>query len=299
MVDLRNIFSRNVRGNLMNALWWLPDKPYLQLFFFACNWKFINFRHPKTFCDKMNWLKIHDRHPEYSRFADKLMVREYIKQEFGEQYIFPIYGAWKSYDDIEFDKLPENFVLKCNFDSGSVKIVQNKSKLSEAQKQELRMFYKRRMKMDFFYAGREFPYKGIERYIFAEKYMQSDDSDKESFYDYKFMCFEGEPKLMYIETERSIGVRMNFFDLDFTPINDIIGDKPASDHVFTKPECFEEMVAMTRKMCQGMKFVRIDFRLVNGKAYFGEFTFYDNGGFRGFKPDSWDAKMASWIRTDK
>ena len=298
MIDLRKIFGRNLRGKLMYALRWVPDKPYLQIFFFACNWKFIHFRHPRTFCDKMNWMKIYDRHPEYSRFADKLAVREYIKREFGEQYVFPIYGAWKSFDEIDFNSLPEKFVLKCNFDSGSVKVVENKNNLSENRMQELRTFYNRRMKMDFFYAGREYPYKGIPKFIFAEKYMESSDSTTESFHDYKFMCFGGVPKIMYIETERSVGVRMNFFDLDFNPITDIIGDKPAADHEFVKPDCFDEMVTMATKMSQGMKFVRIDFRVVDGRVYFGEYTFYDNGGFRGFKPEYWDTKMANWIELD-
>ena len=279
----------------MDALWFLPDKLYLQLFYFACNGKFLNFRHPKTFCDKLNWLKIYDRHPEYAKLADKLAVREHIKSVLGEEYLFPIYGYWKTFDEIDFDALPEQFVLKCNHDSGSVKVIKNKSSLTEADMAELRRFYERRLKRDFFYAGREFPYKGIERYVFAEKYMESADSKLESFCDYKFMCFNGTPKLMYIETERDVGVKTDVFDMEFHPIPEIVGDKPKSGHTFVKPDSFDQMREIAQQLAQGIKFVRIDFRMVDHRVYFGEYTFYDNGGFRHYKPEEWDLKMASWI----
>lgn len=283
-----------MRDKIMNALSFLPDKLYLQLFYFACEGKFINFKKPVTFCDKMNWLKIYDRHPEYSKLADKLAVRDFIKEEFGEKYLFPIYGYWRSFDQIDFDQLPEQFVLKCNHDSGSVKIIKDKKELTEEEIDELRKFYDRRLKKDFFFAGREFPYKGIERYVFAEKYMKGSKNDLEAFEDYKFMCFNGVPKIMYIESERDIGVKMDAYDMDFCPV-DIEGDKPKSGRIIEKPCYFDEMKAMAEKLAKGIKFVRIDFRVLDNQVYFGEFTFYDNGGFRSFRPEEWDCKLASWI----
>lgn len=297
MIDLRKIINRKTRGKIMDALWWLPDKPYLQLFYFACEGKFLNFKNPQTFCDKLNWLKIYDKHPEYSRLADKLAVREHIKDVLGEEYIFPIYGQWKSFDELDFNQLPDRFVLKCNHDSGSVKIIKDKNSLSQEEIAELRTFYDRRLSKDFFYAGREYPYKGIDRYIFAEKYMQNSEDGLESFQDYKWMCFNGEPKLMYIETERNVGVKTDIFDMEFNPV-DMVGDKQPSGQHFDKPEFFDEMKEIATKLSKGIKFVRIDFRVVDNKVYFGEYTFYDNGGFRSYKPESWDKRLASWIMID-
>lgn len=294
MLDLRKFTNRNMRDKMMSALSFVPDKLYLQLFYFACEGKFINFKNPVTFCDKMNYLKIYDRHPEYSKLADKLAVRDYIKKEFGEKYLFPIYGSWRSFDQIDFNQLPEQFVLKCNHDSGSVKIIKSKEELTEEKIDELRKFYSRRLKKDFFFAGREFPYKGIERYIFAEKYMKGSKNDLEAFEDYKFMCFNGVPKIMYIESERDVGVKMDVYDMDFCPV-DIEGDKPKSGKVIDKPCYFDEMKTMAEQLAKGKKFVRIDFRVLDNQVYFGEFTFYDNGGFRSFRPKEWDHKLASWI----
>lgn len=298
MLDIRKVTGRKTRGRMMYFFSFLPDEAYIQLFFFACNWRFLDLKNPKTFCEKLNWMKLHDRHPEYSKFADKLAAREYIKENLGEEYVFPIYGYWKSFDEIDFSQLPDSFVLKCNHDSGSVKVIKDKNKLSERDYKELKNFFNHRLKHDAFYSGREYPYKGIERFIFAEKFMQSRKSNLESFEDYKFMCFNGKPKLLYIETERSVSVKMNFFDMDFNPIDDIIGDKPKAKHQFEKPPCFEEMKAIAERLSQGITFVRIDFRVVDDQIYFGEYTFYDNGGFREFKPKDWDQKLASWIDID-
>lgn len=294
MLDLRKVFKRNFRGNVKYLLSFLPDKLYIQVFFFACNGKFINFKHPKTFCDKMNWLKIYDRHPEYSKLADKLAVREHIKEVLGEEYLFPIYGSWRSFDEIDFDSLPEQFVLKCNHDSGSVKVIKSKKDLTEKDYADLKKFYDKRLSRDFFYSGREYSYKGIDRFVFAEKYMTSKDDNLEAFHDYKFLSFNGKPELMYIETERDIGVKMDAFDMQFNPVN-IIGDKPSSGHLFEKPAAFDEMRRIAAELSQGIKFVRIDFRVLDGRVYFGEYTFYDNGGFREYRPKEWDAKLASMI----
>lgn len=287
MLDLRKVFGRRFRGRMMHLLRFVPDKLYLQIFFFACNWKFINFKNPKTFCDKLNWMKLYDRHPEYSKLADKLLVREHIKETLGEEYVLPIYGHWKSFDEIDFDSLPEQFVLKCNHDSGSVRIIRNKSDLTDLDIKELREFYNRRIKNNFFYAGREFPYKGINRYIFAEKFMQSKTRNTETFCDYKWMCFNGEPEFMYIETERSSGVKMSCFNMNYEPL-DIIGDKPKSTENIPKSPNFDSMREMARKLSQGIKFVRIDFRELDGNVYFGEYTFYENGAFRPYKPEKWE-----------
>jgi len=296
-IDLRKVCGRKFRDTIMYALRFLPDKQYIQLFYFACNWKFLNLKNPTTFCEKLNFMKLYDRHPEYSKLADKLEVRKHIIDVLGEEYVFPIYGYWKKFDDIDFSKLPDSFVLKCNHDSGSVKIVKDKNALTQEDINELRTFFNRRLKNDFFYAGREYSYKGIDRYIFAEKFMQSQISKSETFYDYKFMCFNGVPKFMYIETERTLGVKMNCFDMDFKPL-DIIGDKPEASHNFEKSPNFDTMRQIAEKLSQGIRFVRIDFRELDGKIYFGEYTFYENGGFRPYRPESWDLKIASWIDID-
>ncbi len=294
MFVLKKILGRNIRGKLMDALIFLPDKPYLQLFYFATTGKFINFKKPVGFNEKLQWLKLNDRHPEYSKLVDKLAVREHIKETLGEEYLFPLLGYWESFDEIDFSKLPEQFVLKCNHDSGSTKVIKSKSALTAEDMEALRKFFKRRLKYDFFYAGREYPYKGIKPYIMAEQMMIDDKNPESSIEDYKFFCFNGEPKVVLIVTDRSTDCRFDYFDMDFNHL-DIIDHCPHSDKIINKPARFDEMKEIAAKLSQGMKTVRMDLYEINGKIYFGEYTFFSGGGFDLYVQPEWERQMGDWI----
>ena len=191
MINFKKILSRNLRGKIMYALKFLPDKPYLQLFYYATTGKLINFKNPKGFNEKLQWLKVNDKHSEYTQLVDKLAVREHIKEVLGEEYLFPLLGQWESFDDIDFDALPEQFVLKCNHDSGSTKVIKNKSLLTVEELSAIRKSLLTRLKEEFFFAGREYPYKDIKPYIIAEEFMVDNSEPEKSIEDYKFFCFHG------------------------------------------------------------------------------------------------------------
>lgn len=294
MVDLRKVFSRNFRENMMFMLSFLPDKPYLQLFYFATTRKFINFKEPKGFNEKLQWLKIYDKHPEYSKLVDKYAVREHISETLGEEHLFPLLGKWESFDEIDFNSLPEQFVLKCNHDSGSTKVIKEKSALTQVDFDEMNKFYTKKLKRDFFFAGREYPYKGIKPYIIAEKLMIDEKAPESSIDDYKFYCFNGEPKMMLMVTDRETDCRFDFFDMDFNHL-DVVRHFPNSDKPIEKPEKFEEMREIATKFAKDKKFVRIDLYELGGKIYFGEYTFFAGGGFQLFNPPEWERRMGDWI----
>ena len=294
MIDLRKIFSPSFRGKIMYMLSFLPDKPYLQLFYFATTRKLINFKNPKGFCEKLQWLKVNDRRPEYTELVDKLAVRDCIADRLGEEYLFPLLGKWKSFDQIDFDSLPEQFVLKCNHDSGSTKVIKNKSALTQADIDRLKMFYTKQLEHDFYYAGREYPYKEIDSYIIAEQLMIDENAPEKSIEDYKFFCFNGEPKMMFVATDRATDCKFDFYDMDFNHL-DVYNIHPNTDKVIQKPEKFEEMKEIAAKLSKGMRQVRIDLYELNGKIYFGEYTFFHGGGFQLFHPAEWERKLGDWI----
>ena len=294
MIDLRNIFSRDFRSKMMYALSFLPDKMYLQLFYFATTRKFINFKNPKGFCEKIQWLKVNDRRPEYSQLVDKLAVRDHIAEVLGEEYLFPLLGKWESFQDIDFDSLPEQFVIKCNHDSGSTKVIKNKSLLTDEEINEMKEFYSARLKQDFYYAGREYPYKGIKPYIIAEQLMIDETAPEKSIEDYKFFCFNGEPKVMFIATDRATDCKFDFFDMNFNHL-DLVNIHPNADKPIPKPEKFDEMKELAAKLSQGMRHVRIDLYELNGKIYFGEYTFFHGGGFQLCHPEKWERQLGDWI----
>lgn len=294
MVDLRKIFCPKVRGKVMYGLSFLPDRLYLQIFYFATTGKFINFKNPKGFNEKQQWLKVNNRRQEYSKLVDKLRVRDHINEQLGEGHVFDLLGYWKSFDDIDFDRLPDSFVLKCNHDSGSTTVIRDKSKLTEEDFTRMRNLYTRRLGKDFFYAGREYPYKNLDRYIMAEKLMIDEENPEKSIEDYKFFCFNGEPKVMFVATDRSTDCRFDFFDMDFNHL-DLINIHPNADKPIKKPEMFEEMKEIAAKLSKDIPFVRIDLYQLNGKIYFGEYTFFHGGGFQLCHPAKWERQLGDWI----
>ena len=294
MIDLRKIFGRNARDNIFHALSFLPNKMYLQLFYFCTTGQFINFRNPKGFCEKQQWLKVHDQCGEYSKLVDKLAVREHIDAVLGEGHLFPLLGKWERFEDIDFDSLPDQFVIKCNHDSGSTKVISSKAELTPEKLAEMKRFYTKRLKRDFFFAGREYPYKGIRPYMIVEKLMIDEKQPEKSIEDYKFFCFNGEPRVMFIATDRRTDCRFDFFDMDFQHL-DIVNIHPNSDKPIPKPAMFEEMKEIAATLSKGMRFVRIDLYELNGNIYFGEYTFFHGGGFRLCEPPEWERKLGDWI----
>jgi len=268
----------------------MPDSVMSKFYFKVVLGKKLNLENPQTFNEKLQWLKIHDIHPEYTQLVDKIAVRDYITEKIGGEYLFPLLGSWEKFEDIDFDSLPDKFVLKCNHDSGSVKIITDKNQIN---KDELSAFFKGRLKLNPYNAGREYPYKDVKPLIIAEKFMEA--SDGKGINDYKFFCFDGKPEIMFVATDRAIDVRFDFYDMDFNHLS-IYNIHPNSDSVVEKPKCFDEMKQLCEKLTKGMKFVRLDLYEIDGKVYFGEFTFFHGGGFYLFEPDEWEKKLGDLIK---
>lgn len=278
----------------MYALRFLPDEPYIKLFYFATTGRHLNLKDPVTFEDKQQWLKLHDRQERYSGLVDKFAVREHIKATIGEKYSFPLLGHWERFEDIDFEELPESFVLKCNHDSGSVRIVRRKSELTDDDIQELRKHFTKRLSRDFFYAGREYPYKGIKPCILVEEYMVDDNNPMSSLNDYKLYCFGGEPKIVLVVTDRAADCRYDYYDMNFNHL-DLRYGKPREDDYIHEPVFFDEMKRIAAELTAGIPFVRLDMYEVEGNVYFGEYTFFDGGGFQYLEPEEWEYKLGSWV----
>lgn len=291
MIDYKQVVTnRELRVKFSNFLRFIPDKPYLRFVYYLKTGKRLNLKHPVGFNEKLNWLKLNDQHPEYTKLVDKYEVREVIKEKLGDGYMFPLLGVWDSYDQIDFSKLPKQFVLKCTHDSGSVKIIKDKEGINH---KEFNEFFSSRLRINSFTLGREYPYKNVKPRIIAEELMEA----KGGINDYKFFCFDGKPTIMFVATERASGdTKFDFYDMDFKHL-DIVNIHPQSKvGGITKPECFDEMKRIAEKCSQGMKFVRIDLYEIDGKVYFGEYTFYHGGGFWLFKPDHWEKDLGDLIK---
>lgn len=296
-MNLKKVFSRKVRENVMFGLKFLPDEIYIKLFYFAVTGKHLNLQNPVTFEDKQQWLKLFDKHEEYGKLVDKLAVRDHIKKVLGEEFLFPLLGVWESFDEINFNELPNQFVLKCNHDSGSVRVIEDKSRLSDEDLRELKSHFTRHLRRDFFYAGREYPYKGIEARIIGEKFMSGKDQTGVGLNDYKFLCFHGEPKIVLIVSNRSVEACYNFYDMDFRPLSLSYGKK-LNHEALSKPVFFDRMKEIARVLAEGIRFVRIDLYEIDGSIYFGEYTFFDGGGFQWYTPDEWEYRLGNWINLD-
>lgn len=297
MIDFRKIFNDNARSKIMYGLSFLPSPFYLKLFYFSTTGKRLNLKNPVGYNEKLQWLKLHNQNTNYSSLVDKIAVKDIINKKLGPGYTIKTLGYWDSFDKIDFSSLPESFVLKCNHDSGSTKIIKNKSKLNQNKLLELQKFFNNRLKKDFFYAGREYPYKGIKPYIMAEEFIENKNSKSKNIEDYKFFCFNGIPKILYVATDRFTDLRWTFFDMNFKRLN-IINHHPNSSRYIPKPKNFDTMIEIATKLSKGIKNVRIDLYEIDNKIYFGEYTFFHGGGFRLFFPEEWELKLGKWLNLE-
>lgn len=270
----------------------IPDKLFLQYeFHYAFGYK-LDLKHPATFNEKLQWLKLYNRNPLYTTLVDKYEVKRWVAERIGERYIIPTVGVYDTYDDIDFDSLPDQFVIKCTHDSGSTCICLSKESFDTAS---ARKKITDGLKSDFYLKNREWPYHGVKPRVIIEKYCV--DKRTNSLNDYKFFCFDGVVRAMFIATERQNGfeeTRFDFFDGDFNHL-DIMNGHPCSDVCPEKPESFDEMKVLAETLSSGIPFVRVDFFEADGKVYFGEMTFFHWGGFMQFSPFEWDRVFGDWI----
>ena len=284
---LKKVFKKLAFCELLN---WMPSKPYISLYYYFSFHKKLDLKNPKTYNEKLQWIKLYDHKPIYSRMVDKYTAKEYASSLIGEEYIIPTLYVWDRAEDIDFSQLPDNVVLKTTHDSGGVKILDRKLGYNE---EEIRAFFKKRLKRSLYNITREWPYKDVKPRIIAEPFLE-DDETKE-LRDYKIYTFNGEPAYYFIAQGRqSKNTHMDYFDLDNNRIEMTWG-YPNSENPPAKPDCIEKMIELSRKLAAGTIELRVDFYYVNGKIYFGELTFFDGSGFSPIVPDEWDYRLGEKI----
>lgn len=271
------------------ALRFIPDVPYLKLYYRRNFGRWPDLKHPKTYNEKIQWLKLHDRNPRYTRMVDKLEAKKIAVEMFGAEHMIPVLGIWDRFDDIDFDALPDSFVLKVTHDSLSFCIVEDKAKLDlAATKAKMEATLRR----NYYYIAREWAYKDVKPRIFAEKLV--DDGHEGALWDYKFWCFGGEPKFYGIVSDKiGDGFCGTFFDMDQNPMP-CCSVAPGRKDV-PQPPHFSEMVEAARIASAGLAHLRVDFYDTPDQWYFGEYTFYHTAGFIPWDPPEYDRTFGDLI----
>lgn len=274
---------------------WLPDKVYLKLLFRLRMGRRLNLDNPQTFSEKLQWLKLYDRNPEYIKMVDKFEVKDYVAKALSNDYIIPTLGVWDRIEDIEWDTLPDKFVLKTTHGGGSSGVIICKDKASFNRSNAINSL-KKSLRQDIYCTLKEWPYKSLNKRIIAEKYIEP-NSAMNDLPDYKFFCFNGQPKYCQVISGRETKKSIDFFDhnwehqLFHEPRN-----YPFAEVEPSRPDALEKMWLAATKLAKDKPFSRIDFYEVGGSVYFGEITFFPTSGMGGFDPEEWDDIFGSWIQ---
>lgn len=257
--------------------------------------KALDLNNPMTFNEKLQWLKLYDRRPEYSNMVDKYTVRKYIAEKVGEELLIPLLGKYNNYEEIDFNSLPNKFVLKPNHTSGDIFICKAKSEIDH---DELKRTINKWLKREYFWDHREWPYKNIKPMIICEKFLV--DESGTDLKDYKVMCFNGEPRCILVASDRysSTGLKIDFYDMNWNLLP-FKREKPRSNKQISNPKSSSRMTEIAKILSKNIPFVRVDFYEVNGHLYFGELTFYPGAGFEKFEPEEYDYILGSWLQLPK
>lgn len=281
---------------------WIPDAPYLRWAYKLKTGKKLHLSNPKSYTEKLQWIKLYDRNPQYTTMVDKYAVKKFVADRIGEEHVIPLVGGpYQSFDEIDFDRLPDRFALKTTHDSGGIVVCKDKNTLDKVAAKEL---LEAHLKSNHWIKWREWAYKNVKPQIIAEAYMADADSvssdGEEQLTDYKFFCFHGEPKMMFIATDRlsKTEVKFDFFDMEFRHLP-FRNQHPNAEQPPKCPECFEKMKDLARKLSAGIPQVRVDFYNVGGQVYFGEYTIYHWAGLTTFTPDEWDYKIGEMFELPK
>ena len=256
---------------------WIPDSIYLKLNYRGLMGEKLNLEHPKKFNEKLQWLKLYNKKPEYTLMVDKYEAKQYVSKIIGKKYIIPTIGVWDRFEDINFNLLPKKFVIKCTHDSGGLVIVKDKNKIDI---DVIRKKIKKSLKKNYFWPGREWVYKNIKPRIIIEEY-KTDKDEKCDLTDYKYFCFNGLVDCVMISIERSTGKpKYYFFDKNWNLLRlNIRGKEAPKDFTLPKPRCIEEMFKIASLLSKGIPFLRVDLYESNERVFFGELTFFPQSGF--------------------
>ena len=277
---------------------YMPDRKYLKRAFQVNLHQELDLDNPRTFNEKLQWLKLNNRRPEYSMMVDKELAKIYVANKIGSEYIIPTIGVWNRFEDIDFKELPDQFVMKCTHDSGNPIICRNKAQLNIKAS---RCYLNKCLKRNFFFHSREWPYKNLVPKIIVEQYMYDSETELENLTDYKFFCFNGEPKYVYTVHDREKGhdyALHRFYDIEWNLQNMDLDHRGEQNISEDKPSQLDKMIEIASILSKGIPFVRVDLYQAKDKVYFGEMTFYPRSGWEPFYPEEWDLKLGKMINLD-
>ena len=272
----------------------LSDKAYIRLKYYYHFGRLPNLNEPRTFNEKLQWLKLNDRDDIFTDMVDKYEAKKIVSKIIGEEYVIPTYGVWDRYDDIDFDSLPEKFVLKTTHDCSGVVICKDKNSFD---RENAKVFLEKHLNFNYYYESREWPYKNIKPRILAEEFVK--DGNRDYLPVYKFLCFGGEPRIIQtIQNDKQPNESIDYFDTKWELL-DMRQNYPNSDKPLCRPEKLDEMCNIARMLSKGRPFLRVDLYLINGDIRFSEFTFYSDAGLAAFHPSEWDDTLGDWIMLPK
>ena len=288
--NYKKVFLALCDRNFFN---FLSDSMYLKLKYYCKIGRKLNLNNPKTYNEKLQWLKLYDRNPLYTKLVDKYEVKQYVIERIGDSHVAKTLDIWDSPQEVALQGLPQRFVLKTTHGGGNSGVIICKDKTS-IDEEKLRHALALSMGQDLYRDSREWPYKDVKRRIIAEEYLE--DKETGELRDYKFFCFNGEVKALFVATERQTRKEpfFNFFDREFNSL-ELRQGHPCAPVPPAKPALFEEMVRIAEKLSANMPHVRVDLYQANSQVYFGEFTFYHFGGMVHFEPEVWDKRFGEWL----
>lgn len=276
-------------GLLLNRIGrFVSDEQFVTWNYYLKFRKRLDLKNPRTYNEKLQWLKLNDRHEEYTQMVDKYEAKKYVVSIIGEEYIIPTLGVYDSFDEINFDELPNQFVLKCTHNSGGIVICKDKQKLDVKKSRKLMNKW---MKKNPYWANREYPYKNVKPRIIVEQYME--DESGWQLKDYKVFCFNGEPQFVEVDYDRYVGHKLNVYDLNWNFLDFYMTSPNDSSVMIPKPKCMEKMIQLARVLSRGLINVRVDFYSIGDKLYFGELTLTPGSGCIEFYPEEYDSLLGS------
>lgn len=270
---------------------WMSDEDYLKLRFWCEMGYKLDLEHPRTFNEKLQWLKLYDKNPLYPKIVDKYRAKEYVASVIGQQYIVPTLGVYERFEDIDFDSLPRQFVLKCTHDSGSIYICRDKSQLDRERAGRV---LKHGLKSDPARYAREWPYRQVPRRIIAEKYLEEEGSQE--LKDYKIFTFSGKAAVIQVHYDRFTQHKCNLYSVNWEYINARFHYPPDPNHIIPRPEKLELMIDLAERLSEGLPHVRVDFYSIDSQIYFGEMTLYHAGGFSKFYSEEWQSILGDLLK---
>lgn len=280
---------------IVNHCWFLfSDKTSLKIQYRIKMGRRLNLKNPKRFTEKLQWLKLYDRKPEYTKMVDKITAKNYVANIIGDQYIIPTLGTWHHFDDIDFDTLPDKFVLKTNHGGGGSAVVICKDK-NKFNKTRAKGILEHSLKHSVYPNLREWPYKNVKPMILAEQLLE--DNGEHGLMDYKVFCCNGEPRMVKVNYDVATDYHVCWYDLDWNKIEGTTIYDPVDNNVnIERPKELDRLLELARKLSRGISYLRVDFYCTGGKLKFGELTFFPGSGFERFNPESFDEQIGSWIK---